>query len=84
VLDLEPLADKWRSFGWTVLEIDGHDHGAITEVLHADSTGRPKAILAHTVKGKGVAYMEGRLAWHYQSPDAKQLAEALAGLGCGE
>jgi transketolase len=84
VLDLEPLADKWRSFGWTVLEIDGHDHGAITKALHADPAGRPKAILAHTIKGKGVAYMEGRLAWHYQSPDAKQLAEALAGLGCGE
>jgi transketolase len=84
VLDLEPLADKWRSFGWTVLEIDGHDHGAITAALDADSAGRPKAILAHTIKGKGVAYMEGRLAWHYKSPDAQQLAEALAGLGCGE
>ena len=84
VLDLDPLADKWRSFGWTVLEIDGHDHGAITDALHADCAGRPKAILAHTIKGKGVAYMEGQLAWHYQSPDAKQLAEALAGLGCGE
>jgi len=84
VLDLEPLADKWRSFAWNVLEIDGHDHGAITNALHADSTGRPKAILAHTIKGRGVAYMEGQLAWHYQSPDAKQLAEALAGLGCGE
>jgi transketolase len=83
VLELEPLADKWRSFGWSVLEIDGHDHGAITAALDADSAGRPKAILAHTIKGKGVAYMEGRLAWHYQSPDAKQLADALAGLGCG-
>ena len=83
VVELEPLADKWRSFGWSVLEIDGHDHGAITAALDADSAGRPKAILAHTIKGKGVAYMEGRLAWHYQSPDAKQLADALAGLGCG-
>jgi transketolase len=84
VLDLEPLADKWRSFGWTVIEIDGHDHAAIKAALHADHAGRPKAILAHTIKGKGVAYMEGLLAWHYKSPDAKQLAEALAGLGCGE
>jgi transketolase len=83
VLDLEPLADKWRSFGWTVIEIDGHDHAAIFDALHADHAGRPKVILAHTIKGKGVAYMEGSLAWHYKSPDAKQLAEALAGLECG-
>jgi transketolase len=84
VLDLEPLADKWRSFGWSVLEIDGHDHRAIKSALAAPHAGRPKVILAHTIKGKGVAYMEGLLAWHYKSPDAKQLAEALAGLGCGQ
>jgi transketolase len=84
VLDLEPLADKWRSFGWSLIEIDGHDHAAIQAALQADPMGRPKAILAHTIKGKGVAYMEGELAWHYKSPDAKQLTEALAGLGCGE
>jgi len=83
VLDLEPLADKWRSFGWSVYEIDGHDHDAINGALHAHHAGRPKVILAHTIKGKGVTYMEGNLAWHYKSPDATQLAEALAGLGCG-
>jgi transketolase len=83
VLDLEPLADKWRSFRWTVLEIDGHDHAAIKAALDADHAGRPKAIVAHTIKGKGVRAMEGHLAWHYQAPDPKQLAEALAGLGCG-
>jgi transketolase len=82
VLDLEPLADKWRACNWTVLEIDGHDHRAIAAALHAQHAGRPKVILAHTIKGKGVAYMEGKLAWHYKSPDPKQLAEALAGLGC--
>jgi transketolase len=83
VLDLEPLADKWRSFGWNVIEIDGHDHGAIESALRSDSKGWPKVLLAHTVKGKGVAYMEGKLAWHYKSPDPTQLAEALAGFGCG-
>jgi transketolase len=83
VLDLEPLADKWRSFGWTVCEIDGHDHAAIAAALAADHAGRPKAILAHTVKGKGVTFMEGQLAWHYQAPDPKQLALALGELGCG-
>ncbi|MBI3823361.1 MAG: transketolase [Planctomycetes bacterium] len=84
VLDLEPLTDKWRDFGWTVIAIDGHDHDAIQAALHADHAGKPKVILAHTIKGKGVAYMEDQLAWHYKSPDAKQLAEALAGLGCGQ
>jgi transketolase len=83
VLDLEPLADKWRDFGWTVLEIDGHDHGAIATALRADHAGRPKVIVAHTIKGKGVEYMEGELAWHYQTPDQKQLAAALAEVGWG-
>jgi len=83
VLNLEPLADKWRAFGWTVLEIEGHDHAAITMALIADHSGKPKVILAHTIKGKGVSYMEGQLAWHYQSPDTKQLALALAELECG-
>lgn len=84
VLDLEPLAGKWRDFGWSVHEIDGHDHDAIKAALAADHAGKPKVILAHTVKGKGVAYMENLLAWHYKSPDAKQLADALSGLGCGQ
>jgi transketolase len=83
VLDLEPLADKWRSFGWTVCEIDGHEHAAIAAALAADHAGRPKVILAHTVKGKGVAFMEGQLSWHYQAPSDQQLAEALNALGCG-
>ncbi|MBM3994558.1 MAG: transketolase [Planctomycetes bacterium] len=84
VLDLEPLGDKWRSFGWQVHQIDGHDHDAIQSALAADHTGKPKVIIAHTIKGKGVAYMEGQLAWHYKSPDAKQLADALLGLECGQ
>jgi transketolase len=83
ILDLEPLADKWRSFRWTVHEIDGHDHAAIKAALESDHGGRPKVIVAHTIKGKGVPSMEGQLAWHYQSPNPQQLAEALAGLGCG-
>jgi transketolase len=80
VLGLEPLADKWRSFGWSVLEIDGHDHNAIKTALEAPHGGRPKAIIAHTIKGKGVPFMERKLAWHYQAPDATQLSAALAGL----
>ena len=80
VLPLEPLVEKWRAFGWAVCEIDGHDHIQITTALRAAPTepGKPTAIIAHTVKGKGVSFMEGELAWHYRSPSGEQLARALA------
>src|SRR5262249_7713086 len=83
VLDLEPLADKWRSFGWAVRTENGHDHAALHAALSALplQPGRPSVVLAETVKGKGVSFMEGQLAWHYRSPDAGQLAAALAELG---
>lgn len=82
VLDLEPLADKWRSFGWSVCEVNGHDHTQIHHALeHVPlELGRPSAVIAHTVKGKGVRFMEDDLLWHYRPPDAKQLAQALAEL----
>jgi transketolase len=85
VLDLEPFADKWRAFGWAVEEVDGHDLGQVHGVLSQlpRQPGRPTAVIAHTVKGKGVSFMEGLLRWHYSSPDDAQLAEALAELGCG-
>jgi transketolase len=80
VLDLEPLADKWRAFRWNVLEIDGHDRAAISEALRAAALHRdgPTAIVARTVKGKGVSFMEGELVWHYRSPSDEQLQRALA------
>jgi transketolase len=83
VLDLDPLADKWRAFGWAVREIDGHDHGAIEDALGAVpfETGRPSVVIAHTVKGKGVSFMEDLLLWHYRSPDDAQLEQALSELG---
>lgn len=83
VLDLDPLADKWRAFRWGVREIDGHDHAAIAAGF-ADVpfvSGRPSVLVAHTVKGKGVSFMEHQLAWHYKTPDAAQLAQALAEIG---
>ena len=83
VLDLEPLPDKWRAFRWAVREIDGHDHkqieGALTAVPF--EPGKPSVIVAHTVKGKGISFMENQLAWHYKSPNAEQLKQALAELG---
>lgn len=79
VLDLEPLADKWRAFRWAVREIDGHNHAEIEQALTSVpfEPGKPSVIIAHTIKGKGVSFMENCLAWHYKSPDAEQLAQAL-------
>jgi transketolase len=82
VLDLEPLAQKWKAFGWAVREINGHDvaeiHGALSEIPLAPN--RPTCIVAHTVKGKGVSFMENDLLWHYRAPDATEVARALAEL----
>jgi transketolase len=79
VLDLEPFAAKWRSFGWDVQEIDGHDHDAILAALTTSVASlAPRAILARTIKGKGVRFMENEMAWHYKSPNDDQLAAALA------
>lgn len=85
VLELEPLADKWRAFGWAVLEIDGHDYEQIADALsHVPfEKGKPTVVIAHTMKGKGVSFMENDLAWHYKSPDDEQLARALIELGEG-
>lgn len=85
VLDLEPFADKWRAFGWSVREVNGHDVDEILEALQAVpfEPDRPSCVIAHTVKGKGVSFMEDRLEWHYRSPDEGQLTRALAELGCG-
>lgn len=77
ILDLKPFAEKWRSFGWEVQEIDGHDHDAVLAALSRPSSGAPRAIIAHTVKGKGVSFMEDQLAWHYKSVNEQQLATAL-------
>lgn len=81
-LRIEPLAAKFRAFGWAVREVDGHNHAQLNEALSGApwEAGRPSLLIAHTIKGKGVDFMEGRVDWHYRSPNAEQLAEALAGL----
>jgi len=80
IMPLEPLADKWRAFGWEVIEIDGHDVGAIADALDdaVSVTGRPTMVLARTVKGKGVSYMEGRCEWHGKVPDEEQYRVAVS------
>ena len=79
-LRLEPLADKFRAFGWAVREVDGHDVRVLRETLDALplETGKPNAIMAHTVKGKGVSWMEGKVLWHYRPPTPDELVTALA------
>jgi len=81
-LRLEPLADKLRAFGWAIREVDGHDHAALNAALTAIpwQPGQPSVLIAHTIKGKGVSFMENRVEWHYRSPNAEQLAQALAEL----
>jgi transketolase len=76
VIRLEPLAEKWRSFGWSVAEVDGHDHSALTAALSKRSLA-PSLVIANTIKGKGVSFMEDDLLWHYRNPDDDQLSAAL-------
>lgn len=79
---LEPLADKWRAFGWSVTEIDGHDYGQLLDtfarVPFEQST--PNCIIAHTHKGQGISFMQDQVAWHHKVPNAEELAMALAEL----
>lgn len=85
-LALEPFAEKWRSFGWTVSEVDGHDHVALSAALETVpfETGRPTCVIAHTVKGKGVSFMEHSVLWHYRTARGAEFdaaARELAGEG---
>ena len=74
---LEPLHDKWTSFGWETRRIDGHDHQALLEALAPSTTGKPVAVVADTIKGKGVSFMEDRVEWHHKVPSADQVVAAL-------
>ncbi len=82
VINLEPFADKWRSCGWAVREIDGHNLLAVSDALSAVpfEPGRPSCVIAHTIKGKGVSFMENELLWHYRSPQGDEYAAARAEL----
>lgn len=88
IMRLEPLADKWRSFGWDVIEIDGHNMeeilDAFYEAKYLHNFGRPVAIIAHTVKGKGVSFMEDTPTWHTSAPNPEQLAAAIKELNTKE
>jgi len=79
IMELEPLADKWRSFGWHVIELDGHDLGAVQRAYdEARSTkGKPTVLVAHTIKGKGVSFMENNPKFHGAAPTAEEAEKAL-------
>ena len=80
VLGLEPFSDKWRAFGWAVSEVDGHN---IEELIHLFGKipfemDKPSAIIAHTVKGKGVSFMENDVLWHYRCPNEEEYKKAIS------
>ena len=83
ILDLEPLVDKLQAFRWGVREVDGHNYQQLADAFDAlpFEAGKPSIIVAHTIKGKGVSFMQDLLAWHYSSPSDEQLQQALAEIG---
>ncbi|MFZ1898397.1 transketolase [Methanoregula sp.] len=78
IMALNPLKEKWESFGWSAYDIDGHDIGSLIKILSAvpDGSGKPMAIIAHTIKGKGVSFMEDDNNWHYRIPNAEEVKKA--------
>lgn len=82
IMGLEPLVEKWRSFGWVVREIDGHDMESIVETMSVlpFEPGRPSVIIAHTIKGKGLSFAEDRVDYHYHGVDEDMVKEAIAEL----
>ncbi len=82
IMNVNPLPDKWRAFGWNVIEIDGHDFTQILDALSPESRveGKPTMIIAKTVKGKGVSFMENACDWHGKAPSEEQVKTALAEL----
>ena len=79
IINMEPLSQKWNSFGWATEEIDGHEYNQILNKLNniPFSKGKPSIIIAHTIKGKGISFMENKLLWHYRAPDDEEYEKAL-------
>jgi transketolase len=83
VLNLEPFVDKWKAFGWAVTEIDGHNIDALVSTLSSlpFESNKPSCLIAHTVKGKGVSFMEDDVLWHYRNPQDEEYENAMQELG---
>ena len=83
IMALDPLADKWRAFGWNAIEVDGHNFEELLAALSKfpNANGHPTAIIAHTVKGKGASFMEDDNNWHYRIPTAEEVVKSKIELG---
>lgn len=81
IVHMQPFADKWRTFGWNVVEIDGHDYGEIKDALLERAENRPTVIVANTIKGKDVSFMENVPIWHYRMPNDEELQILFEDLG---
>jgi transketolase len=83
IMPLDPLADKWRAFGWHVIELDGHDIPALQKAYAeaAATKGKPTCLVAHTVKGKGVSFMENNPKYHGVAPSQQEMELALQEIG---
>lgn len=79
-LSLEPFTEKWKSFGWNVINVDGHNHLDFLQACKSVIKGKPLCIVADTIKGKGVSFMENNILWHYRSPQGKEYISAIAEL----
>jgi transketolase len=85
VMSNAPLDEKWRAFGWSVKVVDGHDYAALTEALSKPAeTGKPACVIANTIKGKGVSFMENIAKWHHGVPNETELKQALSELAATE
>ena len=76
-LGLEPFVDKWQTFGWSVVDVDGHDHEQLINACNSKEAGKPLCIVANTIKGKGVSFMENNVLWHYRSPQNEEYDAAM-------
>ena len=78
-LALEPFADKWQAFNWQVVEVDGHSIQGLVSALdvHKGDEGKPTVVIAHTIKGKGVSFMENSVLWHYRTPQGEEYKAAI-------
>jgi transketolase len=83
VMNTEPLTERWQSFGWSVQEIDGHNFFEIINTLKRApfESGKPSLIIAHTIKGKGISFMEGNYSWHHRVPKIEEYNQAIKELG---
>ncbi len=77
IINLQSIAEKWKLFGWTALDVDGHNHDELKVAFHTSYDGKPKVIVANTIKGHGVSFMENSLWWHYQIPFGEYYLKAI-------